>query len=625
MRNTWCVMLVVFLCLPSWLLSQAIDEDYIRAHYDKKEYRIPMRDGVALFTAVYTPKDIGPDNQYPIIMNRTPYSCAPYGAEAFPNSLFNKYLVQDGYIFVKQDVRGRWMSEGDYDNMRPHIPNKKDKQAIDESSDTYDTIDWLLKNIPNNNGRVGIWGISYPGFYAIAGSVDAHPALIASSPQAPIGDFYFDDFHHNGAYILAYWRITSVFGYQTQPTTERWYELPDMGTVDQYQFFLDAGPLKNLDKYYTDNFFYQQLKEHPDYDEFWQKRGIVQHLKQGITPNLMVVGGWFDAEDLYGPLNIYKTVEKNNPDTYNTIVMGPWSHGDWYRDRGRQAVGNVFFGADISAWYQYNLEKPFFQHWLKGDLDQEPDLPEACMFDTGAKKWTAFSSWPPANVRQAKWHLRAGQRFSLQGPEPAEQEKTSFISDPNKPVPYTEDIKVVFTPRKYMTDDQRFAARRPDVLIFETEPLEEDLTLAGPITAKLQVSTTGAAADWVVKLIDVFPPDHPDYEETQDHLRMGNYHMMVRSEAIRGRYRNSFSDPAPFVPDQVTEVPVQLQDVYHTFKKGHKIQIQVQSTWFPLIDRNPQTYVENIFEADAADFQVQTHRVYHSPEHASVIEMTVIE
>jgi len=616
----------VFLVLLSVTLTGfAQGSDFPEQHYDKYEYTIPMRDGVELFTAVYVPKD--QSQSYPILMKRTPYSVRPYGTDNYPTLLGpNKYLMQDKYIFVYQDVRGRWMSEGQYDNMRPHVPGENPEGVIDESTDTYDTIDWLLKNIDNHNGKVGIWGISYPGFYSTAASVEAHPALLASSPQAPIGDFYFDDFHHNGAYFLSYWYATTVFGYQHDgPTPESWYEFPDIGTVDMYQFFLDAGPLKNLDKYYgEDNFFWQQLKEHPDYDAFWQKRGIIQHLKSDITPNMMIVGGWFDAEDLYGPLMTYKTIEDNNPDTYNTIVMGPWSHGDWSRDRDRQAVGNVFFGENISDHYQYKIERRFFNHFLKGEGDDDSGLPEAYMYDTGRKEWSEFADWPPAAAQKTDWYLNNQQELSYDAPAVGSNPYSQFVSDPENPVPYTEDIKLTFTPRKYMSDDQRFAARRPDVLVFETEVLEEDITLAGPIMANLKVSTTGTAADWVVKLIDVYPADHPNYDETQDHLTMGNYHQMVRSESLRGRYRNGFEKPEPFTPNEVTNVDIKLQDVYHTFKKGHKIQVQVQSTWFPLIDRNPQTYVDNIFMADAEDFRAQTHRVYHAPGQASKIEVTIL-
>lgn len=593
-------------------------ESYVsKEHYNKQEVTITMRDGIKLHTTIYSPKDTS--KKYPILFQRTPYSCKPYGADEYKSQIGpNMKMMMEGNIVVYQDVRGRWNSEGVYDNMRAYIPNKKEGE-VDEASDTYDSIEWLVKNVPNNNGNVGIWGISYPGFYATYSLLDAHPALKAVSPQAPIGDFYFDDFHHNGAYLLSYWRATSVFGYMKDtPTKEEWYTYPDIGTQDQYQFFLDNGPLSNLDKYYKeDNVFWQQLKEHPDYDEFWQKRGIIQHLED-IRPAVMVVGGWFDAEDLYGPLTTYSTIEKQNSN-YNTIVMGPWSHGDWSKDTKRQAIGNVYFGDDISKFFQENIESKFFNHFLKGEGEPGTELPEAYVFDTGTKEWKQFNAWPPKNTKKETYYLQPDQGFgqnSIKG-----NTADVFISDPKKPVPYTEDIKVVFTPRKYMTDDQRFAARRPDVLVFETDALENPVTLAGDIMAKLRVATTGTDADWVVKLIDVYPADHPDYEETQEYLKMSNYHQMVRSEVLRGRYRNDFSKPEAFVPNKETGVNIKLQDVMHTFKKGHKIQIQIQSTWFPYIDINPQTFVKNIFYAKPEDFKKQTHKVFHS----SQIEFTVME
>ncbi|MBU2905762.1 CocE/NonD family hydrolase [Arenibacter algicola] len=584
--------------------------------YNKKEVTIPMRDGIKLHTTIYSPKDTS--KKYPILMSRTPYSSRPYGSNEYKALISpNRKMMKEGNIVVYQDVRGRWNSEGVYDNMRVYIPNKKDGE-VDEASDTYDTIEWLINNVENHNGNVGIWGISYPGFYATYSLLDAHPALKAVSPQAPIGDFFFDDFHHNGAYLLSYWRATAVFGYiKDQPTTEEWYSFPELGTEDQYQFFLDAGPLSNLDKYYKeDNVFWQQLKEHPNYDDFWQKRGIIQHL-ENIKPAVMTVGGWFDAEDLYGPLNTYEHIEKNSSN-YNTIVMGPWSHGDWSKETKRQAIGNVYFGDDISKFYQENIETRFFNHFLKGE-GATTNLPEAYVFDTGTKEWKTFDTWPPKNTSKETYSLQRNERLGQIATR--EYSFQEFISDPKKPVPYSEDIKMVFTPRKFMTDDQRFAARRPDVLIFETEPLETPLTLAGDIMAKLNVSTTGTDADWIVKVIDVYPADHKDYEETQAYLKMGNYHQMVRSEVMRGRFRNDFSKPEPFVPEEVTQVNIQLQDVFHTFKKGHKIQVQVQSTMFPYIDINPQTFVENIFQAKPEDFQKQTHRVYNT----SLIEFTTLK
>lgn len=597
--------------------SFAQDENFVKENYNKTETTITMRDGVKLFTVIYSPKDTS--KKYPILFQRTPYSCQPYGEDQFRSKISpNEFLMKEGNIVVYQDVRGRWMSEGLYDNMRAYIPNKKGKQ-IDESSDTFDSIDWLVKNVSNNNGNVGVWGISYPGFYASCSLIDAHPALKAVSPQACISDFFFDDFHHNGAYLLSYWNATALFGYEkTQPTDKPWYSFPKLDSKDQYQFFLDAGPLSNLDKYYKkDNVFWQQLKEHSSYDEFWKSRGILQHLKN-IKPAVMFVGGFFDAEDLYGPINSYQTIE-NSSNNYNTIVYGPWSHGDWARDEERQAIGNIYFGDNISRDFQKNVEAKFFNHFLKDNGKGDSGLPEAYMFDTGLDKWESYDKWPPKNSERKTFFLESDQKLSEKNQNTDGFDE--FISDPKKPVPYSEDIKMVFTPRKYMTDDQRFAARRPDVLVFETPVLTDDITMVGSILAKLQVSTTGTDADWIVKVIDVFPADAEDFPETQKYLKMSNYFMMVRSEVMRGRFRNSLSNPEPFIPNEKTAVNIKLQDVNHTFKKGHKIQIQVQSTWFPLIDLNPQTFVPNIFEAKAEDFKKQTHKVYND----SSIEFTILK
>ncbi|MDN3493086.1 CocE/NonD family hydrolase [Winogradskyella sp. APC 3343] len=576
-------------------------------HYTKKEVMITMRDGIKLHTTIYSPKDTTKD--YPILMKRTPYSCRPYGEDAFSSRLGpNKYLMEEGNIMVYQDVRGRWNSEGVYDNMRAYIPNKTGNQ-IDEASDTYDSIEWLVNNVENNNGKVGTYGISYPGFYATYSLLDSHPALKAVSPQACIGDFFFDDFIHNGAFLLSYWRATSVFGYmKDQPTKEAWYNFPDIGTEDQHQFFLDHMPLSKLNAFYdSTNVFMEQIKTHVTYDDFWKSRGIIQHLKD-IKPATMIVGGLFDAEDLYGPFNTYKSIEENS-NNYNTVVFGPWSHGDWARTSERQVVGNIHFGDELSDDFQKNVETKFFNHFLKGEASGETGLPEAQMFNTGTKQWQSFNTWPPENTTKHNYYLQ--QEELLTRSLNNVQQSSDFVSDPKKPVPYTEDIKVGFTPRKFMTDDQRFASRRPDVLTFETEILENDVTLAGDIMAKLKVSTTGTAADWIVKVIDVFPADTKNTDDVQDHLKLSNYHMMVRSEVLRGRFRNSLSKPEPFVPNEITDVILKLQDVFHTFKKGHKIQVQIQSTFFPYIDANPQTYVDNIFEATEADFQKQTHKVYN--------------
>ncbi|MDJ0646425.1 MAG: CocE/NonD family hydrolase [Flavobacteriaceae bacterium] len=614
--------------------TEAKPDTYVEDNYDKKEVQITMRDGIRLHTTIYTPKN--KSKTYPILLQRTPYSCRPYGEGQFRTKIGpNSHLMKQGNIIVYQDVRGRWMSEGTYDNMRAYNPTKNSKEDIDEASDTYDTIDWLVKNVENNNGNVGTWGISYPGFYATYSTLDAHPALKAASPQACIGDFYFDDFHHNGAFLLSYFRVIPLFGTpKNKPTDSAWYKLPDLGTKDQYQFFLDAGPLSNLNTYFQyesldnpslkgkdviDDFFWKEFVEHPNYDSVWQSKGIIQHLKN-IKPSVatMVVGGWFDAEDLYGPLETYKTIEKYNPKNYNTLVFGPWDHGAWARSRGKNSVGNYYFGDSISEFYQREIETKFFNHFLKGDGDKNTGLPEAYVFDSGKKEWKTYQSWPPASSVKKTLFLSEGQELTK---EKKKNKAIKFISDIKRPVPYTEDIKTVFTPRKYMTDDQRFAARRPDVLVFETEFLEEDMTLAGDIVAHLNVATTGTDADWIVKVIDVHPPDaEENNEDMQSHTKMSNYHLMVRSEVMRGKFRNSFSKPEPFVPNRPTKVTIKLQDVFHTIKKGHKLQIQVQSTWFPLIDLNPQTYVDNIFKAKETDFKTQTHTVFTN----SSIEFSIL-
>lgn len=610
---------------PAPVVEKVEEENYVKKHYTKTEYDVEMRDGIKLYTAVYVPKDAGENKTYPILLKRTCYSCFPYGIDEFPKMVSpSVHMMEEGYIVVYQDVRGRWRSEGDFDNMRPQIVDKKSNKDIDESSDTYDTIDWLIKNIPNNNGKVGQWGVSYPGFYTTVGALSGHPALKASSPQAPIADFFFDDFHHNGAYLLSYFVATAVFGYQTEgPTSKLWHPYLRLNTPDHYRFFMEMGPLKNGDRFYgEDNFFWQQLKTHPNYDKFWQDRNILPHLKD-INHAVMVVGGLFDAEDLYGPFQTYKSIEQKNPGISNTLVMGPWTHGDWKRDKPEQKISWIKFGENLSDFYQKEIEAKFFHFHLKGGED--PELPEALIFDTGKKEWASYDQWPPKAAAKEKLFLHedGALRFAL----PAEPGNSfsEYVSDPAKPVPHSEVIKTGFTPRAYMAEDQRFAGRRPDVLVFETEPLTEAITLGGEIMAHLNVSTTGTDADWVVKLIDVYPGDTPDDPGNPEHIRLGNYEQMVRSEVIRGRFRNSFENPEPFVSGKITEVKLPLQGVLHTFKKGHRIMIQIQSTWFPLIDRNPQKYVPNIFEAEEADFIKATHRVYHSQRNPTFLEVDVLK
>ncbi|CAM1343802.1 CocE/NonD family hydrolase [Tenacibaculum amylolyticum] len=634
LKFSFLLVFIISSCTPKKAPKEAPAEDtYVKDNYNKQEVAITMRDGVKLHTTIYSPKDTS--KTYPILLQRTPYSAGPYGKDKFRKRIGpNPILMKEGNIIVYQDVRGRWMSEGVYDNMRAYIPNKTAKQS-DETTDTYDTIDWLINNVQHNNGKVGTWGISYPGYYTTVSTIDAHPALKAASPQACIGDFFFDDFHHNGAFLLSYFRAISLFGtYKDQPTDSAWYSFPDMKTQDQYQFFLDNGPLKNLNKYFQyekldskvadnneriDDFFWKEIVNNPNYDSVWKSKGIIQHLnKVPSTVATMIVGGWFDAEDLYGPLETYKGIEKHEPNNYNTMVFGPWDHGGWSRNKVKNTVGNYYFGDSISLNFQKNVETKFFNHFLKGDGSKNSGLPEAHVYDTGKRAWKSYDAWPPKNIKKQTFFLSPDQALTT---SPKSIEKVQFVSDIKRPVPYSEDIKTVFTPRKYMTDDQRFAARRPDVLVFETDILEEDITLAGDILAKLKVATTGTAADWIVKVIDVHPSDlKNDNEDMQSHQKLSNYHMMVRSEVMRGRFRNDFSKPEPFTPNKKTEVNIKLQDVFHTVKKGHKLQIQVQSTWFPLIDLNPQTYVDNIYKAEEKDFKTQTHTVFTD----SSIEFSVL-
>ena len=602
------------------------EERFLKANFIKKEYQIPMRDGVKLFTSVYIPKNT--DQKHPILFSRTPYSVGPYGTSVADfktrDLLWYKELLTDGYIFVYQDARGRYMSEGEFTNMTPYIPNKKDKTQVDESTDTYDSIEWLIKNIENNNGNVGMLGISYRGYYSTYGAIDAHPALKCISPQAPMADVYFDDFHHNGAFFLSYFGYYPVFGVpKTKQEKASWFTPVDFGTKDGYKFFMELGPLKNGNsaKYFNhQNEFWNQMVAHPNYDEFWQKRNILPHLKD-IKPAVMTVGGWYDAEDLYGSFKTYQAFENQNPNIHNILVAGPWIHGGWSRTDG-STLGNVYFGEDISQFYRDSISKPFFDFYLKGK--GELNLPEAFCFETGVNQWRRFDQWPPKNCRKANLYLNPKGKLSFNAPKDKNKQANSFISDPANPVPYTEELTTGMT-KEYMTDDQRFASRRPDVLVYETEILDDNLTLAGNLFANLFVSTSQTDADWIVKLIDVYPDNHPVYPHNEEDKAMGGYQQMVRSEVLRGRYRNDFSKPEPFTPNQATKIKIELLDLLHTFKKGHKIMVQIQSTWFPLIDRNPQKYVENIFLANEEDFVKAEHKVYLNQQHPSHLELRILQ
>ncbi|MCC7015155.1 MAG: CocE/NonD family hydrolase [Planctomycetes bacterium] len=587
--------------------------------YDKREVRIPMRDGAQLFTAIYTPRSTG--GPWPILLRRTPYSVRPYGENEFPTTLGpSRELEESGYIFALQDVRGCYMSEGQFVDMRPHQVDKLGV-AFDEASDAYDTVEWLTTQLDDDNGKVGMWGISYPGFYAATGMIDAHPALAAVSPQAPIADWYFDDFHHHGAFFLPHaFNFLAGFG-RPRPllTTERSFRF-EHGTPDGYRFFLDLGPLSNANARYFKGQIatWNDMLAHPNYDEFWSSRNLLPHLRN-VAPAVMTVGGWFDAEDLYGPLQIYRAIERQDPQAFNVLVMGPWPHGGWARDDGTR-LGNVSFGGAQSAHYRAQIEFRFFEHFLKGS--GEHGLAEANVFETGTNRWRSFDAWPPREAQRRTLYLRTGERLAGEAGDD-ESAFDEFTSDPREPVPYTQAIAIGMT-REYMTDDQRFAERRADVLEYQSEVLDSAWTLAGPLAAELIVSTSREDADWIVKLIDVFPGDAPDPEGTPAGVRMGGYQMLVRSEVLRGRFRESYALPKPFVPLEPTRVRVELQDVLHTFAKGHRLMVQVQSTWFPLVDRNPQQWVDNIFEARESDFAAAQHRVWHSPGRASRLEFTVL-
>jgi len=601
-------------------LAPAQGLEWVQANYTKYEYRIPMRDGPRLFTAVYVPKDTS--KRWPILLNRTPYTVRPYGADRHRTSLGpSEKCARDLFLFAYQDVRGRGRSEGEFVNVRPRLPAKGPRE-IDETTDTWDTIEWLLRNVPGHNGRVGLWGISYPGFYASMGAIDAHPALKCSSPQAPVTDWFIgDDFHHNGAFFLPHgFNFFASFG---RPRTEP----PAMddpqfrhGTPDGYRFFLDLGPLRNADErlFRGGVPFWKELMEHGSYDDFWKARDVRPHLRD-VQPAVLTVGGWFDAEDLFGALETYRAIERQSPGTSNRLVMGPWSHGGWARGDG-DALGFVRFHAKTARFFQEEIEFPFFRRHLK-ETD-EPELPEAFVFETGRNQWRRHDAWPPRQTVERTFWFRERGRLAHEPPAD-EQGFDEYPSDPAKPVPSYSGIHIGMA-REYMVDDQRQAARRPDVVVYQTEPLEEDVTLAGPIGADLHVSTTGTDSDWVVKLIDVYPDDFPDPDPNPTGVRMAGFQQLVRGEPMRGKFRNGFDKPEPFEPGKPARVAFTMPDVYHTFRNGHQIMVQVHSTWFPLVDRNPQKFCD-IYAATEADFQKTTQRVLRSRGAASALRVRVLE
>ena len=571
-----------------------------------------MRDGVKLFTVIYAPKEN--TFKHPVLLTRTPYSCAPYGEGKFSSIWYSprKYFFKENYIYVQQDVRGRWMSDGTFADIRPYNPAKKSTADIDEASDAYDTIDWLVKYVENNNNKVGVLGTSYPGFYATMAALSNHPSLKAVSPQAPVTDWFIgDDFHHNGAFMMMdAFDFYSGFGKpRPQPTTKgpEGFKYP---VADNYAFFLRTGGLPNLTKLMGDSIaFWKDLMNHPVYNEWWKARNDRNYV-QNISPHIatLIVGGLFDAEDCFGAWNLYKAIEaktKNN----NQLVMGPWYHGQWGAQDGSY-LGNVQFGSNTSDWYRQNIEFPFFDYYLKGkgSIDK---IKEANIFFSGSNEWKQMPKWPPANSNPENLYLQNNGLLSFQkGKTGTGSGYSAYISDPAKPVPYTEDVHSSRT-KEYMTDDQRFASRRPDVLVFQTDILTQDLTLGGPLVADLLVSISTTDADFVVKLIDVFPDDFTYAVASKSKYEMSGYQMLVRGEVMRGKFRNSFEKPEAFVPNKPTQVKYSLPDIAHTFKKGHRLMVQVQSSWFPLVDRNPQKFLD-IYQAKDTDFQKASIRIYHN-------------
>jgi uncharacterized protein len=621
-KRFFFLLLIAVVALNVCAQEQQQDGAYIRSHYTKFEYRIPMRDGVQLFTSVYVPKD--KSQKYPIILKRTPYSVAPYGLDNYIDHTDNQHrrYFQEGYIVVSQDVRGRYMSEGEYVNVRPYLDVKRNKKDIDESTDTYDTVDWLVKNIPGNNGRVGISGISYPGFYSSMGAIDAHPAVKAVSPQAPVSKWMSgDDFFHNGAFLLSHaFDFYVRFGHpRPEPTST-----PSPGfahlTPDGYKFFMEMGPVPNANTKYMKNDvpFWNEMMRNGMWDAFWEARDVLPHLRN-IKPAMMEVGGWYDTENLYGALHSYQAIEKNNPATFNILVMGPWSHGEWAANDGER-LGDIDFGSKTADYYTEYIEVPFFNYYLKDQ--KQPDLAEAIVFETGANVWQYLKKWPPPEASSRELYLHVDGSLTFEAPKDMDSAYREYVSDPAKPVPYTDETVHWYNPA-FMLGDQRFAATRPDVLVYQTAPLTEALRVAGPITATLFVSTTGTDSDWIVKVIDVFPDDTPNPEPNPRNVKLGGYQQLVRGDVIRGKFRNNLSVPEPFEPGKITKVEFELQDIFHRFKAGHRLMVQVQSTWFPMIDRNPQKFVD-IYNAKPADFQSATQRMYGSAEHATRITLRVL-
>lgn len=624
MRGTLFVVLIALFASSSTRADATSNKapDYVRLNYTKREYKVPMRDGVKLFTSVYSPKDAS--RQYPILLTRTPYSVAPYGKNDYRKHLgLGDSFEKEGFIFVYQDVRGRFLSEGDFIDMPPHKEHLAGPADTDPSTDTYDTIDWLVKNIPNNNGRVGMWGYSYPGFYATFGLMNSHPALKAVSPQAPMADVgNGDDAYHNGAFFLA-----ANFGFYTgfwprgpKPSENEAHDSFSFGTADDYDFYLRMGPITNAENllFKHRNHYWSDMLEHPNYDKFWASRALGPDM-HNVTVPVLLVGGWFDAEDLGGVPKLFHALEAPDNTGPLTLVMGPWSHGGWVRKDGNK-LGNLDFDSKTAEYFREQMEFPFFMQTLKGDSHVK--LPKAWLFETGKNEWRRFDVWPPMKAKKRSLYLESNGRLSFSANPGAPEEFDEYISDPAKPVPVMSKIGEGM-PGDYMTYDQRFASQRPDVLTYETEPLQHDITIAGPVTPILRVATSGTDSDFIVKLIDVYPNDYPDPVPNPQDVHLGGYQQMVRGEPFRGKFRGSPSLPLPFIPGRPGKIEFVMPDVLHEFRKGHRIMVQIQSSWFPLIDRNPQQF-EDIPSAKASDFQKATERIYRGGPEGSRIEVPVL-
>ena len=584
------------------------------AGFDLSEVMIPMRDGIKLHTTVFVPQGTHPP--LPIIFTRT-----PYGIAHAANTLRGYYraLATDGYIFVFQDIRGRYTSEGRFVMMRPPR-DRRDPSAIDESTDAYDAIAWLLAHVPGNNGRVGMLGISYPGWLTLMAMLDPHPALKAASPQASPADMYLgDDFHHNGAFRLSY-----GFEYAARMETSKGQDTFAFDRHDTYQWYLALGPLANVNAKHLHGAIpsWNDFVAHPNYDGFWQRQAAAPYLTRVTVPTLNVAG-WWDQEDFYGPLEIYELLERHDTARVNSLVVGPWNHGGWASAEGEK-LGEIDFGSPTSRYFQEKILAPWFAHFLKdqGELRQ----PEAITFEAGDNRWRSWDAWPPRGTTAKRLYFQAGGRLSFEPPAaPGASAFDSYVSDPAHPVPYRHrPIPATYSPQPsgwttWLVEDQRFVEDRPDVLAWQTEPLERDVTIAGDITARVFVSTTGTDGDWVVKLIDVYPDEPPT------DWKLAGWQLMVANDVFRGRFRSSFEKPQPFTPNQVTPLTIDLHSQDYRFLKGHRIMVQLQSTWFPLIDRNPQTFVPNIFEARAADYRPATVRVYRSPRWPSSVEVHVVK